>query len=98
MGQVSGRLALGLFDTAFAAMGNKPLAFPLDHGPFGNQLFDADPERLTTDPYSKGYQAYLYLGPLEDELFSPLIPGFYTDEFVQELDRRARTDGGQRTG
>ena len=74
-------------------MGNRPLAFPLDHGPLGQQLFDADPDRLTADPYRKGYHAYLYLGPLEDEIFSPLIPGFYTDEFVREVDRRARLDG-----
>ena len=94
-GEVSGRLALGLFETAFAALGNRPMAFPLDHGPFGEQPFDADPDRLTTDPYSRGYQAYLYLGPLEDEVFSPLIPGFYTDEFVRELDRRVRLMGGK---
>jgi hypothetical protein len=93
VGQVSGRIALGLFETAFAALGNKPMAFPLDRGPFGEQVFDADPERMTSDPYRKGYQAYLYLGSLEDEVFSPLIPGFYTDEFVRELDRRARLDG-----
>jgi len=94
-GQVSGRLARGLFDTAFAAMGNKPMAFPLDRGPFGKQIFDADPERLTRDPYGKGYHAYLYLGPLEDEVFSPLIPGFYSDEFVRELDRRWRVMEGK---
>ena len=92
-GQVHGRIALGLFDTAFAALGNKPMAFPLDHGPFGQQLFDADPERLTNDPFSKGYQGYLYLGPVEDEILSPLIPGFYTDEFVREVDRRWRLHG-----
>ena len=94
-GEVSGRLALGLFETAFAALGSKPVAFPLDRGPFGEQVFDADPQRLTGDPYSKGYQAYLYLGPLEDEIFSPLIPGFYSDEFVHELDRRARLMEGK---
>ncbi len=93
-GDANGRRALGLFETAFAAVGNKPMAFPLDHGPFGKQIFDADLERVTADPYSKGYYAYLYLGPLEDEVFSPLIPGFYSDDFVQELDRRVRiTDG-----
>jgi hypothetical protein len=94
-GRVSGRLGLGLFETAFAALGNKPMAFPLDHGPFGEQLFDADPERLTLDPYRRGYHAYLYLGPLENERFSPLIPGFYTDEFAKELDRRARLMDGR---
>jgi beta-lactamase regulating signal transducer with metallopeptidase domain len=95
MGRVSGRLALGLFDAAFAALENKTVAFPLDHGPFGEQLFDADPERPTADPYRKGYHAYLYLGPLENEIFSPLIPGFYTDQFVLELDRRSRMMEGR---
>jgi hypothetical protein len=87
-GEVSGRLALGLFETAFAAMGKKPMAFPLDHGPFGKMIFDSDPDMITGDPYSKGFQGFLYLGPLENEIFSPLIPGFYSDEFVKEIDRR----------
>ena len=94
-GQVYGRLALGLFEIAFAALTNRPMAFPLDHGPFGEQVFDADPGCLTTDLFRSGYHAYLYLGPLEDEIFSPLIPGFYTDEFVQELDRRYRIMEGK---
>ncbi len=89
-GQVKGRVALGLFETAFAALGNKPMAFPLDRGPFGEQVFDASLDLVTTDDFRHGFHAYLYLGPLEDEVFSPLIPGFYTDEFAQELDRRSR--------
>jgi hypothetical protein len=88
MGGVNGRIALGLFETAFAALTNRPMAFPLDHGPFGEKVFDASMDELTTDPFRNGYHAYLYLGPLEDEVFSPLIPGFYTDDFVKELDRR----------
>ena len=88
MGGVNGRIALGLFETAFAALTNRPMAFPLEHGPFGEQIFDAQMDNLTTDPFRNGYHAYLYLGPLEDEIFSPLIPGFYTDDFVKELDRR----------
>ena len=87
-GEVSGRLALGLFETAFAALGNKPMAFPLDHGPFGQMIFDSDPNVVTADSYAKGFQGFLYLGPLENEIFSPLIPGFYSDEFVKEIDRR----------
>jgi hypothetical protein len=95
MGGVNGRLALGLFETAFAALNNRPMAFPLDHGPFGEQVFDASLDELTTDPYRKAFHAYLYLGPLEDEVFSPLIPDFYTDEFVQELERRSRVMFGK---
>lgn len=45
-------------------------------------------QKLGTSQFKDGYHAYLHLGPLEDEVFSPLIPGFYTDDFVQELDRR----------
>jgi hypothetical protein len=90
MGQVDGRLCLGLFDSAFAAAENKSVAFPLNVGPFGKQLYDADPDVPVLSTYSDGFNAYLYLGPLETEIFSPLIAGFYTDEFVRELDRRYR--------
>jgi hypothetical protein len=94
-GELKGRIALGLFETAFAGLGNRPMAFPLDNGPFGEQVFDASPDFPTADPFRRGYDAYLYLGPLEDEIFSPLIPGFYTDEFVAELDRRCRVTFGK---
>jgi hypothetical protein len=66
------------------------MAFPLTAGPFGEQPFDALSDQRTASTYRDGYSAYLYLGPLRDELFSPLIAGFYTDEFVSELDRRHR--------
>jgi hypothetical protein len=45
---------------------------------------------VTGDPYRAGFDAFLYLGPLEDEIVSPLIPGFYTDEYAREIDRRTR--------
>lgn len=94
-GRVDGRLCRGLFESAFAALENKPMAFPLDTGPFGEQFFDADPEDAVTSKYRDGYDAYLYLGPLESESFSPLIQGFYTDEFVKEIDRRYRIVSGR---
>jgi hypothetical protein len=92
MGQVLGRRCLGLFDSAFAARGNAPVAFPLSDSPFGAQRFDADPEMVTASlsTYQDAFDGYVYLGPLEDESFSSLIPGFYTDEFAIELDRRYR--------
>lgn len=94
-GETKGRIALGLFESAFAELGNRPMAFSLDRGPFGEQVFDASPDLPTFDPFRKGYDAYLYLGQLEDESFSPLVPGFYTDEFTAELDRRARLTFGK---
>jgi hypothetical protein len=90
MGRVDGRLCMGLFESAFAAVDNKPMAFPLDIGPFGEEPYDADPERPVSSTYKDGFNAYLYLGPLETEIFSPLIAGFYTDDFVNELERRFR--------
>lgn len=89
-GAVSGRLCFGLFDSAFAALGNRPMAFPLDTGPFGAEAYDADPDNPVNCTYADGFNAYLYLGPLETEIFSPLIAGFYNHAFVQELDRRFR--------
>lgn len=89
-GRVDGRLCMGLFDSAFEALGKRPVAFGLDVGPFGEEIFDAMPDMPTADAYRDGYSAYLYLGPLEDEIFSPLIGGFYTDEVVREADRRHR--------
>ncbi len=88
MGRVDGRLCLGLFDSAFEAIDNNPIAFTLEKGPFGKQPFDALPDRPVWCSYRDGFNAYLYLGPLETEIFSPLIAGFYTDEFVKELERR----------
>jgi hypothetical protein len=94
-GRVDGRLCLGLFDSAFAAIGNKPIAFPLEKGPFGEQPYDADPETPVSSTYKDGFNSYLCLGPLETEIFSPLIAGFYTNEFVKELDRRYRMTFGK---
>ncbi len=94
-GGVNGRLALGLFDSAFAALNNRPMVFPLDHGPFGELPFDASMDFVTSDPYRAGFDAFLYLGPLEDEIMSPLVPGFYTDEYAKEVDRRCRLMNGK---
>jgi hypothetical protein len=96
VGQVGGRVVLGLFDSAFAALTNKPIAFPLDHGPFGEELYDASLDHPTFSLYRDAGSAYLYLGRLEEELFSPLIPGFYTAEHVKEIDRRYRLMNGGR--
>ncbi|MHC4477353.1 MAG: hypothetical protein ACYTEL_17030 [Planctomycetota bacterium] len=90
MGRVDGRLCLGLFDSAFEAVDHKPMAFALGHGPFGQESYDAQPDMPAWSSYGDGFNRYLCLGPLETEIFSPLIAGFYTDEFVRELDRRYR--------
>jgi len=95
VGEVHGRLALGLFESAFAQVQNRPVVFTLHEGPFGQQPYDSDPDEVFFCQYKDGFDAYLYLGPLETEIFSPLIEGFYTDAFVQELERRHRVMFGK---
>ena len=94
-GGVSGRLALGLIDTAFARSDDRPVAFTLRSGPFGTLPFDGMPDFNVYGDFRDGYDAYLYLIPLEDELLSPLIEGFYSDDFMPEIDRRYRLMFGE---
>ncbi len=91
-GKVLGRTCLGLFDEAFVKQGNMPVAFTLADSPFGQQRYDLNGDRCETsiNTFQEAFDGYLYFGPLKDEIFSPLITGFYTDEFVKELDQRHR--------
>jgi hypothetical protein len=89
-GVTSGRLALGLIDSAFARLNDRPMAFTLRKGPFGKLPFDGMPDDDAYGTFGDGYDAYLYLIPLEDEIMSPLIEGFYSEEFMPEIDRRYR--------
>jgi hypothetical protein len=94
-GVISGRLALGLIDSAFAALNDRPIAFSLQEGPFGKLPFDGMPDFGVYGTFRDGYDAYLYLVPLEDEVFSPLIEGFYSEAFMPEIDRRCRLMDGK---
>jgi len=67
----------------------------LGTGPFGKEPYDANPKKPVRSSYRDGFDAYLYLGPLETEIYSPLIDGFYTDEFVEEVERRYRLMRGK---
>lgn len=87
-GDVNGRLQLGLFDSAFSKLGDKPIAFTLEQGPFGEQMYDGEPDKSVWSKFRDGFNAFLYLGPLETEIVSPLIEGFYSKEFMPEIDRR----------
>jgi hypothetical protein len=81
---------LGLIDTAFAKLDDRPIAFTLEEGPFGKLPFDGMPDADVYGTFGDGYDAYLYLIALEDEVLSPLIEGFYSEEFMPEIDRRCR--------
>jgi hypothetical protein len=94
-GRVDGRPCMGLFESAFEQAGNKPVAFSLEEGPFGLEPYDAAPDRLVSSSFRDGYSAYLYLCPLDGERMSPLVPGFYSGEFIKEMDRRCKLMYGQ---
>lgn len=94
-GSVRGRLALGLIDNVFAQSNDRPVAFTLKKGPFGKLPFDGMPDKDIYGSFRDGYDAYLYLIPLEDETLSPLIDGFYSDDFMPEIDRRYRLMFGE---
>ncbi len=94
-GRVDGRVCLGLFDSAFAELDYAPIAFELDGSPFGRLDFRAQPEMPFRGTYEDAFDGYIFLKRLEDESFSSLIEGFYTDQFVQELDRRQQLMNGR---
>lgn len=88
MGAARGRLRGGLFDEAFLGHENRPVAFLLKGSPFGREPFDAFPDEPCRVDWGEAYDAYLYLGRLDDELHSPLIAGFYDEPFYREIERR----------
>ena len=90
-GGVYGRIRQGLFDEAFLHKGNQPLAFALPGSPFGQEPFDSSWDlRGYQGTYGGAFDAYLYLGPLEQETFAPMVPGFYTEAYATEVDRRCQ--------
>ncbi|HEY7088654.1 MAG TPA: hypothetical protein VH518_11235, partial [Tepidisphaeraceae bacterium] len=88
--KVYGRIARGLFDSAFGAVQYKVLAFNLPGSPFGGEPFDASIDWESAGSYQDAFDGYIFLERLEDEWFSSPIEGFYTEEFVKEVDRRYR--------
>ncbi|MCL2098693.1 MAG: hypothetical protein FWH23_08065 [Bacteroidales bacterium] len=94
-GYLYGHLRKGLFDYVFAYTGNQPAAFNLHNSPFGRELFDGGHIRFKANAgsYEDNYDAYIFLEPLDTELNSPYLYELYTDEFVEEIKRRASIIG-----
>jgi hypothetical protein len=94
-GRMPGRIRNGLFDHAFRAAGNRPVAFTLHEGPFGKEPFDALPEIsffTSTGTFADNYDGYVFLGPLDEEPGDYLLYDLFSDGFVRELERRAALD------
>ncbi|WP_165044059.1 erythromycin esterase family protein [Dysgonomonas sp. ZJ709] len=95
-GEMGGRIRNGLFDYVFELNRNVPTAFDLKNSPFGKEPFDGmipmkfDPR---AGSYSNNYDGYIFFGKLEDEENSTPLLELFTDDFVNELKRRATITG-----
>jgi hypothetical protein len=84
------RMGDGLWDSAFAAMGNEPMAFPLEANVFGahryvgNHMLNAAPGQTMFD----ANDAIIFLAPLEELHNTAVASAIYTPAFKKELARR----------
>ncbi len=86
------RLRHGIFDYAFYKSGDEPMAFELNNSPLGKEPFDG----LCYDgdaTYKDNYDGYLFLGSLDNEPNGEILLDQFSDNFVNELDRRYRLLG-----
>jgi hypothetical protein len=86
------RMGDGLWDSAFEAVGNGPVAFPIVGNVFGaeryvgNHMLGAAPGQTMAD----ANDAIIFLAPLEKLHNSARVDRIYTPEFKRELARRYR--------
>jgi hypothetical protein len=84
------RIADGIWDSAFKALGNKPTAISLKNNVFGNEKYIGN-HMLNVAPNQMMYDAYdalIFLGPLENMRRTALVDFIYTDKYKIELQRR----------
>lgn len=86
----------GVFDRAFEAVGNRPVGFRLKDSPFGDEPFDGIYEikyNAETGTFADNFDGYLFLHPIADEPRATPLTEIFTDEFVEEIKRRASVTG-----
>jgi hypothetical protein len=84
------RMAHGLWDSAFHAAGDKPVAFPLQGNVFGQELYIGN-DQFDTAPNQKmqdAFDALIFLVPIEKLRASADANQIYTPAFLRELKRR----------
>jgi len=84
------RVAEGLWDSAFQAVGNKPAAVSLENSLFGRETYfgNLTHRSASGQTMSDAYDALIFQGPLEKLRLSASIDWIYTDEFKKEMERR----------
>ena len=82
----------GLFDAVFEKTGNVPIAFHLIGSPFGAEPFDAD-YQISFDnrsgTFADNFDGYIFLNPIKDEESDYVLYDVWSDQFVEEMKRRA---------
>jgi hypothetical protein len=82
----------GIFDQAFADIGNRPLGFALKGSPFGIEPFDGIYEmkyEAKTGNYQDNFDGYLFLHPLADEPNNDPLWEVFSYQFIAEMQRRS---------
>lgn len=85
-----GRVENGIWDQAFSAAGNEPVAIPLTGNVFGNTRYEgnlmlyARADQVMSD----AYDAVIFLAPLEKLHMSAQFGSIYTESFRTEVKRR----------
>jgi hypothetical protein len=84
------RIARGLWDSAFRATGDKPVAFSLQGNAFGKEPYTGndEPDALPNQTMYDVFDAVIFLAPLERQRQSAVAISIYTPEFLRELKRR----------
>jgi hypothetical protein len=86
------RMENGLWDSAFKAFGNTPVAVDLKDTPFGNahyignHMLNAAPGQTMCD----AYDALIFLAPIEKLHQTAMVDSIYTEAYKRELERRIR--------
>lgn len=95
-GNMPGRIRNGIFDYSFYMNGNKPIAFVLKNSPWGKEPFDGLLDvsyNCNVGSFADNYDGYIFLGQLDIELSDGVLYELYSDDFVAELNRRAKIEG-----
>lgn len=86
------RMEEGLWDSAFKAMGNRPMAFDLKDTPFGdtayigNHMLNAAPGQTMVD----AYDALVFLKPVDKMRRTAIADFIYTAPYKKEMERRMK--------
>jgi hypothetical protein len=86
------RIGNGIWDSAFEAFGNTPVAFDLKDTPFGKTVYLGNHMRNVAADQTMydAYDALIFLAPVETQRQTAKVDLIYTEEYKHELERRSK--------